>query len=175
VPAYDGIQTFDGSGDSIQCGGARLCANWEFPTVDGQAHFVTVPLPRRRARERWFTVSTRPGRQFGSLIYGQVDPSNNAARDAVLINPEDAAALYFEAGDKVRLINDAGVFEGRAQLAPIARGNLQVHFPEGNVLIPRGIVDAGGVPDYTAEVRVEAARSRRRGRSSGPAADRGPL
>jgi len=44
------------------------------------------------------------------------------------------------------------------------------------VLIPRGVVDAGsGVPDYNAEVWVEAARLRRRGRPSGPATDRGPL
>jgi hypothetical protein len=31
-----------------------------------------------------------------------------------------------------------------------------VHWPEGNVIISRGKVDAlGGVPDYNAQVRVE--------------------
>jgi hypothetical protein len=46
--------------------------------------------------------------------------------------------------------------DGRVFLAPIARGNLQVHWPEGNVLIPTGFCDpVGQVPDYNAEVRVE--------------------
>ena len=40
-----------------------------------------------------------------------------------------------------------------AELAP---GNLQVLWPEGNVIIRRGVVDAGGgVPDYNAMARIE--------------------
>ena len=175
VPAYDGIQHFEDTGDSIQCGGAHLCADWEFPTADGKAHFAAVPIPRSGKREGWFTVSTRRGRQFNSLIYGEVDPINHAARDSVLMNPEDAASLHFRPHEKIRLTNDTGVFVGFVLLAPIARGNLQVHFPEGNALIPGGIVDAAGVPHYNTQVRVEAARLRRSGRPSGPAADRGPL
>ena len=157
VPAYDGIQHFDGTGDAIQYGGPHLCDNWEFPTPDGQAHFVVVQLPFSNKREGWFKVSTRRGRQFNSLIYGEIDPINNAARDSILMNPEDAGDLQFSQHQKVKLISKTGVFEGRILFASIARGNLQVHFPEGNVLIPRGIVDAGGgVPDYNTEVRVEA-------------------
>ena len=54
------------------------------------------------------------------------------------------------------LKNDLGRFEGRVYLAPIARGNLQIHWPEGNVIIRRGVTDpAGGVPDYNARVSVE--------------------
>ena len=157
VPAYDGIQHFDGTGDAIQYGGPHLCDNWEFPTPDGQAHFVVVQLPFSNKREGWFKVSTRRGRQFNSLIYGEIDPINNAARDSILMNPEDAGDLQFSQHQKVKLISKTGVFEGRILFASIARGNLQVHFPEGNVLIPRGIVDpGGGVPDYNTEVRVEA-------------------
>ena len=157
VPAYDGIQHFDGTGDAIQYGGPHLCDNWEFPTPDGQAHFVVVQLPFSNKREGWFKVSTRRGRQFNSLIYGEIDPINNAARDSILMNPEDAGDRQFSQHQKVKLISKTGVFEGRILFASIARGNLQVHFPEGNVLIPRGIVDAGGgVPDYNTEVRVEA-------------------
>ena len=157
VPAYDGIQHFDGTGDAIQYGGPHLCDNWEFPTPDGQAHFVVVQLPFSNKREGWFKVSTRRGRQFNSLIYGEVDPINNASRDSILMNPEDAGDRQFSQHQKVKLISKTGVFEGRILFASIARGNLQVHFPEGNVLIPRGIVDAGGgVPDYNTEVRVEA-------------------
>ncbi len=54
------------------------------------------------------------------------------------------------------LSNAQGRYEGTVFLAPIARGNLQVHWPEGNVLISRGIVDkGGGVPDYNARARIE--------------------
>ena len=164
VPAYDGIQHFSGTGDAIQYGGPHLCDKWEFPTPDGQAHFVVVQLPFSDKREGWFKISTRRGRQFNSMIYGDVDPINNAARDSILMNPEDAGDLQFSQHQKVKLISKTGVFEGRILFAPIARGNLQVHFPEGNVLIPRGIVDAdGGVPDYNTEVRVETAPAQRFG------------
>ncbi len=157
VPAYDGIQHFSATGDVIQYGGPHLCAGGAFPTADGKAAFSTVTLPEARRRDGWFTVSTRRGRQFNSLIYAQVDPATSAARDAVLMNPEDAAALGLRNHQAVELSNDEGVFRGRVIFAPIARGDLQVHYPEGNVLIPRGVVDeGGGVPDYNARVRVAA-------------------
>ena len=85
-----------------------------------------------------------------------MDPLNGAARDAVLMNPDDAASLHLMNGDRVALVNSLGRYEGRVFLAPIARGNLQIHWPEGNGIIRRGVVDpAGGVPDYNAQVRVE--------------------
>jgi hypothetical protein len=82
--------------------------------------------------------------------------SDVAGRDAVFMNPDDAANLHLKNEDPVALVNDLGRLEGRAFLAPMARGNLQVHWPEGNVLIRRGFTDAlGGVPDYNAQVEVE--------------------
>jgi len=101
-------------------------------------------------------VSTRRGKQFNSMVYAEVDPLNGAARDAVLMNPEDAAGLHLMENDRVALDNELGRFEGRISLAPIARGNLQIHWPEGNVIIRRGVTDpSGGVPDYNARVKVE--------------------
>jgi molybdopterin-dependent oxidoreductase alpha subunit len=162
VPAYDGIQDLKDAGDAIQYGGAHLCAGGAFQTPDGRAQFVPVMLPRGRRRPGWFTVSTRRGRQFNSQVYGRIDPINAAPRDAVLMNPDDAAFLRLRENDPVRLTSESGAFEGRVRLAPIARGNLQVHYPEGNVLIARGIVDAGGgVPDYNAEVWIETEQRRR--------------
>jgi anaerobic selenocysteine-containing dehydrogenase len=103
-----------------------------------------------------FHVSTRRGKQFNTLIYADVDPLNGAPRDAVLMSEEDAARLHLRTGDRITLVNDVGRYEGRAFLAPIAPGNLQIHWPEGNVIIQRGVVDTtGGVPDYNAVVRVE--------------------
>ena len=167
VPFYEGIQHLKSGGEQFQYGGPHLCADGKFATVDGKAHFRVVNLPRDavpagcagRAPQRGaptFIVSTRRGKQFNTLIYAEIDPLNGAARDSVLMNPEDAAALHLRSDDRVVLISDAGRYEGRVFLAPIARGNLQIHWPEGNVVIPRGIHDTlGGVPDYNAAVRIE--------------------
>ena len=103
-----------------------------------------------------YSINNR--KQFISLIYAEIDPLTGAARDAVFMNPEDAAALHLRNSDRVTLKNDLGTMEARVFFAPIARGNLQVHWPEANHLIRRGVVDTvGGVPDYNAQVTVEKA------------------
>jgi molybdopterin-dependent oxidoreductase alpha subunit len=167
VPFYEGIQHLNKTGDAVQYGGPHLCAHGRFPTVDGRAHFRTVPLPPEAGNSHGgfrpcrpdaltFVVSTRRGKQFNSLVYGEVDPLTGAARDAVLMNPDDAAALRLIQNDRIVLVNETGRYAGRVFLAPMARGNLQVHWPEGNVILPRGVVDkAGGVPDYNTRVTVE--------------------
>jgi anaerobic selenocysteine-containing dehydrogenase len=160
VPFYDGVQNLRVSGDAFQYGGPHLCAEGKFPTPDGKAHFKAVPLPAvsngNGAPALPFIVSTRRGKQFNSLIYAEVDPINGAPRNAVLMNADDAAMLRLEQNDRVVLSNSLGRYEGRVFLAPIARGNLQIHWPEGNTIIRRGVTDpAGGVPDYNARVEVE--------------------
>ncbi len=162
VPFYEGIQHLKKTGDAIQWGGERLCENGQCATPDGRAHFKVVPLPPSqpasdpRNGARLFHVSTRRGKQFNTLIHKEIDPLTGAGRDAVFMHPEDAAELHLAGGDRVVLLNDTGRLEGRVFPVCLARGNLQVHWPEGNVLIPRGVVDpVGGVPDYNAMVRVE--------------------
>jgi molybdopterin-dependent oxidoreductase alpha subunit len=156
VPLYDGIQMLARPGDSFQYGGPHLCKDGNFPTADGKARLAPVALPSASPGDGWFELSTRRGKQFNTLVYADVDPLTGAARDAVLMNPDDAAALHLAERDRVALVNDQGRLEARVRLAPIARGNLQVHWPEGNVLIARGVVDAvGGVPHYNARVRDE--------------------
>jgi hypothetical protein len=59
-------------------------------------------------------------------------------------------------GDPVLLRNAHGEFRGRAYLAPVAPGNLQVHWPEAGCLIDRGRRSPqAGIPDYNAVVTVE--------------------
>ncbi len=164
VPFYDGIQDLKKTGDAIQYGGPRLCEGGNFLTPDGRAHFRAVPLPAEvlepvgtrspEGRPR-FLVSTRRGKQFNSLVYAEIDPLTGAGRDAVFINPADAAALHLAHGDRIRIRSDTGTYEGTVFTAEIAPGNLQVHWPEGNTLLARGQVDPiGGVPDYNAWVEV---------------------
>ncbi len=166
VPFYDGVQHLKKTGDAIQYGGPHLCADGQFATADGKGHFRVVELPGQAVRnahspsvassEGQFIVSTRRGKQFNTLIYDEIDPLTGAARDAVFMSPEDASALHLIGGDRIALVNELGRYEGRVFLAPIARGNLQIMWPEGNVIIHRGAVDTmGGVPDYNASVRVE--------------------
>jgi molybdopterin-dependent oxidoreductase alpha subunit len=166
VPFYDGIQHLKKTGDAVQYGGAHLCANSNFPTADGKAHFHAVELPqtlsdRQQANgaKQKFRVTTRRGKQFNSLVYAEVDPLNGAPRNAVLISPEDASSLRVVHGDRIALINGIGRYEGRAHFAPVAPGNLEIHWPEGNVIIRRGVVDPhAGVPDYNTRVTVEKLR-----------------
>lgn len=156
IPFYDGSQNLKKSGDQFQYGGRHLCGPGNFPTADGKAHFRVVDLPMEKPGEGEFVVSTRRGKQFNTLIYAETDPLTGADRDAVFINPDDAAMLHLLHDDRVQLTNEFGSFECRVFPAPIARGNLQVHWPEGNVLLPGGRVDTlGGVPDYNARVRIE--------------------
>jgi molybdopterin-dependent oxidoreductase alpha subunit len=149
VPFYAGIEHLNKTGDAVQWGGRLLSLN-------GRANFRTPPLPNLGRKPGTFYVSTRRGKQFNTLIYGDTDPLTGATRDAVLMNADDAAELHLATADSVALVNEHGRFEGRVLLVPIARGSLQVHWPEGNVLIGRGACGpGGGVPDYNAIVRVE--------------------
>jgi len=166
VPFYDGVQHLQRSGEQVQYGGPHLCAGGQFPTPDGRGHFHPVEIPREgnrsaavpcaaRAADE-FLVTTRRGKQFNTLIYAEVDPINGAGRDAVLMNAADAAALGLKQGDRVRLRNACGHFEGRVFVAPLAPRTLQIHWPEGNTLLRRGVTDAlAGVPDYNARVKLE--------------------
>ncbi|MBL9216484.1 MAG: FdhF/YdeP family oxidoreductase [Opitutaceae bacterium] len=158
VPFYDGVQRLRKTGDAFQYGGRHLCAGGRFPLPDERAVFTTPALPAPAPDDGTFHVSTRRGKQFNTLIYAEVDPLNGAPRDAVLMNADDAAARHLMHGDRVELSNERGRFAGRVFLAPIAPGNLQIHWPEGNHLLPRDAREpSSDTPDYNARVRLERA------------------
>lgn len=84
-----------------------------------------------------------------------VDQLTGAARDHVLISRPDMERLGVEQNQALRLESPHGTFTGRAFAAPITPGNLQLHWPEANVLLDPERVDPGGlVPDYGTRVRV---------------------
>jgi hypothetical protein len=56
------------------------------------------------------------------------------------------------------LRNDRGEFHGRVRIDRIKPGCVQGHWPELNVLIPAGCLDASGVPDYNAIVEIVSLR-----------------
>ncbi len=155
VPLYKGIETLSRQGDQVQWGGERLFEDGRFATPDGKAHFSVVPLPQRGPASGLFSVSTRRGKQFNSMIQRQTDPLTGAERQDVFISPADARRLALADGDPVRLVSDQGEFRGRAKLSPIKPGNLEVHWPEGLDLLSGAMDEESGEPDYNALVRVE--------------------
>ncbi len=158
VPAYAGIETLRHTGDAIQWGGRHLCAGGAFPTPDGKGRFSVTPVPRTEVPEGMFVVSTRRGRQFNSMVWSAVDPLTGAGRDAVSIDVADARSLGIAEGDRVRLRSATGVFEGTAKLVRLPARSLQVHWPEGNVLLahdPSAREPLSQVPDYNALVTLE--------------------
>ncbi|MBW3581904.1 MAG: FdhF/YdeP family oxidoreductase [Euryarchaeota archaeon] len=156
VPTYGGIQDLKKKGDSIQWGGRRLCEGGRFPTPDQKATFVPLTPPEATTDPRLFRVTTRRGKQFNSMVQAEIDPLNGAPRDAVLMAPEDLERLGIENGKRIRLVSPHGSLDCRIQSAPILPGNLQVHWPEGNVLLdPDRLDPEAKIPDYNALVRIE--------------------
>jgi len=163
VPAYDGIQNLKRTGDQVQWGGERLCETREsdgritpkFQTADGRARFSVIEVDQLVA-EGQFRLSTRRGKQFNSMVQNRRDPLTGARREDVLMNSADAEKLGLTEGDAILLRNETGEMRGRCRISAIAPGNVQVHWPEGNVLLRRGVCDPEcGIPDYNALVEIE--------------------
>jgi anaerobic selenocysteine-containing dehydrogenase len=136
-----------------------LYADGRFATPDGKAHFAAIPLrgPAAQVAANSFRVSTRRGKQFNSMVQREIDPLTGAARDSVLISDADLQRLGWASGTRARLRSPTGVFEGTLLAAPIKAGNLEVHWPEGNVLLSATAIDPDSMePDYNALVSVEA-------------------
>ncbi|MBE1441197.1 FdhF/YdeP family oxidoreductase [Paenibacillus sp. OAS669] len=160
VPYYDGIQHLANRGDVFQWGGAWLCEDGICPTPDGRGQLLPIELPELRKPEGHFMVTTRRGKQFNSMIYSETDPFNNADRYDVLMNEEDAGSIGLRAGDAVVVYNRHGLMHGRCKSVPIRRGNIEVHWPEGNSLIPKGVYEPhAGIPEYNIAAVVEKAET----------------
>src|SRR4029079_5099628 len=89
------------AGDWFQCGGPRLPDGTDFPTADGRAHFVAVEVPDAVPADGRFTVSTRRGKQFNSMVQERSDSITGAAREAVLLAAADAERLGLTDGAAV--------------------------------------------------------------------------
>jgi molybdopterin-dependent oxidoreductase alpha subunit len=156
VPLYRGIEQLSEGGDAFQYGGEMLCEGWSFPTDDGRARFRAPVIPEAIAADGRFNLATRRGKQFNSMVQEAGDLITGAEREAVLVSEADARRLGLGDGDEVLLRSETGEMRGVALIAPIAAGNLQVHWPEGNVLIAgdRRSPEAH-MPDYNARVTLE--------------------
>jgi len=157
VPLYAGIETLRETGDQVQWGGEHLCADGVFPTDSGRGAFSTLERPEMSLPPGMFAVATRRGKQFNSMVFSEVDPFTGARRDAIYIDPADAAELSCVDGEAVTLTSATGSFDGHLRFIRLPRRTLQVHWPEGNVLIaagPEHREQASRVPDYNAVVSI---------------------
>ena len=154
VPLYAGIESLSKPGDGVQYGGRHLALPYRrFRPV--------VPKVPSLADDEFF-VSTRRGKQFNSMVYAAADPLNGAARDDVLVDATDAEALGLGAGDAITLTSSTGSYDGRVKLSRLPARTLQVHWPEGNVLLPSGPEHRephSQVPDYNTTVTVSKTTS----------------
>jgi molybdopterin-dependent oxidoreductase alpha subunit len=158
VPAYAGIERLERQGDQVQWGGPRLCEGGEFPRPGGRARFVAAEAHDARRAPGIFALSTRRGKQFNSIVQAEVDALTGAARDHVLMAAEDMRRMGLGQDAAIVVRSEHGAYRGRAFEAPIAPGNVQMHWPEANVLLAAGRVDpAARVPDYNVDVTIERA------------------
>lgn len=157
-PNYNGVQHLKKKGDVFQWGGAWLCEGGICPTPDGKGNLISVDIPDLNKKPNQFYLTTRRGKQFNSMVYKEVDPFNNAERYDVLMNKDDGYELSVAEGEGIVLYNRYGVFQGRAKFVDIAPGNVEVHFPEGNCLLPKGRYEQfAKIPDYNIAITVEKA------------------
>ncbi|MBU8907076.1 FdhF/YdeP family oxidoreductase [Desertibacillus haloalkaliphilus] len=157
-PNYDGIQYLKNKGDVFQWGGAWLCEGGVCPTPDGKGNLIPVDIPNLNKQAGDFYVTTRRGKQFNSMVYKETDPFNEASRYDVLINAEDAKNLSIAENEAIVVYNQHGVFTGKAKFIDITKGNIELHFPEGNFLLPKGVYEElAKIPSYNVAVKVEKA------------------
>ena len=150
VPLYAGIEHLKATGDEVQYGGRHLA-------IDRAVFSVVDAAPPRLAIGE-FEVTTRRGKQFNSMVQGDVDPLNGAHRDEILVSHNDAKRFGLADGDAIVLRSATGELHGRVRRERMPAGSIQVHWPEGNVLIaggPEHREPRSNVPDYTAIVTLE--------------------
>jgi molybdopterin-dependent oxidoreductase alpha subunit len=158
VPLYAGIEGLNATGDSVQWGGRHLAPAGAFPTPSGRGQFSAIEPPRVDLPDGAFFLSTRRGKQFNSMVFATTDPLNGAERDDVLIDQRDAAGAGLADGDAVVLRSPAGEYRGRVRFTTLPARTVQVHWPEGNVLIGAGRREPKShIPDYNATVTIQRA------------------
>ncbi|MEW9547007.1 FdhF/YdeP family oxidoreductase [Nonomuraea sp. NPDC050783] len=157
VPFYAGIAGLSRFGDNVQYGGRHLFADGRFQTPDGRGRFSAVEPPALERPDGSFMVATRRGKQFNSMVHERRDGFNGAVREAVLMSAYDADRLGLADGAPVELRSGERTYRGRVLRAPLMPGNLQIHWPEGNVLLDESRRSPQArIPDYNALVTVRA-------------------
>lgn len=159
VEMYAGIEHLSERRDQVQYGGRHLCRDGRFPTASGRGRFSVVDVAPPELAPGEFFCSTRRGKQFNSMVFAEIDPLTGAGRDAVYIDVDDAREIGVGEGDPVVLRSETGAMRGTVKLVRLPRRSVQVHWPEGNVLLAGGsdaVEPASRIPDYNAVITISA-------------------
>ena len=137
VPLYAGIERASAKGRAVPVGRAAALRRRPVRHARRPGALRAGRPARAAARPAGeFFVSTRRGKQFNSMVQREVDPLTGAAPRR---HPDQrrttATAWACAPGARVRLRSARGTFDGALRVAPIRDGNLEVHWPEGNVLL----------------------------------------
>jgi anaerobic selenocysteine-containing dehydrogenase len=156
MPIYRGIKDLKAEGQHLQWGGPFLLDDGVCPNMpDGRAAFTPVPLPDSAIPEGRFMLMTRRGKQFNSMVQKKFDTLSDGHRNDLFFNPDDARELNLQNGDRVRVSNELGAFDGVCRVRSMASRCIAAYWPEANVLITRRMDEVSGEPDYNAVVSVE--------------------
>ncbi len=116
----------------------RLLHSPVFNTPNQKARFKAHTLNATPRDQNYpFTLATlRSEGQFNSIIYEQTDSYRyNAARNAVLMSPDDLARMGLVTGDRVDVCSAAGEMLGMiVQAFDLPAGNCLAYYPEANQL-----------------------------------------
>lgn len=155
MPLYKGIKNLKEFGDNFVWGGDRLFSDMKFTTPDGKAKFVLPEIRCYETTSKEFILSTRRGRQFNSMILENEDPMTGGSdRHTLFINSHDAETYGFQEGAEVTVISAFGKVECILKYVDVAKGTVQMFWPESNVLIPTEIDPISGEPDYNVRVSL---------------------
>ena len=160
VPAYSGVELLSTHRRRGAVGRHPAVRGRDVPDARRQG---ALPGGRSDASPTYptgsFVLSTRRGKQFNTMVHDERDPLTGAMRDALFMASSDirrARPRRWRPG--ARAVRRTARCTRTLHGAPLRPGNVQVFFPEGNVLLRGGRRDpASGVPDYNALVTVEPA------------------
>jgi len=156
IPLYEGIADLRKETDSFQYGGTRILNDGICPNLPDQKARFSVLTPQNdilKAGE--FYLTTRRGKQFNSIIYGEEDPLiGSRKRNEIYLSVEDAASMNLKEGDPIQLNSETGEYRGVCRIGPLHHRTVQVFWPEANVLISRRIDPASHEPDYNTIVTI---------------------
>jgi len=149
APLYEGIQHLAKKGDQFQWGGVRLGEGGRFGLPDGRARFTPLVPPVREIPDGKFQLTTRRGKQFNSMVFGERDMLAGGGRRSVLLAEEDCRRLGLSGGDPVLIRSERGSFRGTVEPASLRPGTVMMYWPEANVLIDGdGVEPRSGMPPY---------------------------
>jgi molybdopterin-dependent oxidoreductase alpha subunit len=142
-----------------------------FVTSSGKAHFAVAPISEHDLGDgRFILMTIRSHDQFNTTVYGLHDRYRgvHGGRRVLFINPEDAAARGWSAGQRVDITSHFGDERRIArsfQLVPFAipRRCLAAYFPEANVLVPVGSVAEESNTPTSKSIHVSLRPSAERG------------